>query len=72
MLGLASWSNQPRSVMCISTFDKPGRVSRMWACYKAQGVACYNLSITDVLMNSLIKRDSIDRLYMVMQRAPDE
>ena len=32
----------------------------------------YNLSISDLLMDSLIKNDSIDLLYMVMPRAVDE
>lgn len=32
MLRLASWSNQPKSVLCISTFDKPEGDSKMWAC----------------------------------------
>lgn len=35
-------------------------------------VGCYNLSISDPLMDSLIKNDSIDLLYVAMQRAADE
>lgn len=74
MLRLASWSNQPKSVLCISTFDKPKAVSKMWPCFgvKAPKVGCYNLSISDLLMDSLIKNDSIDLLYMVMQGSADE
>lgn len=39
---------------------------------KARGVGRCNLSISDLLMDSLIKNDSIDLLYMVMPREADE
>lgn len=39
---------------------------------KAWGVRCYNLSISDLLMDGLIKNDSLDLLYMVIPRASDE
>lgn len=39
---------------------------------KAQRVGCLNLSISDLLMDSLIKNDSINLLYMVMKRAANE
>lgn len=38
----------------------------------AWGVKCYNLSISDMMMDCLINNDSIDRLYLVMPRAADE
>lgn len=39
---------------------------------KAWGVGCYNFSTSDLLMDSLIKNDSIDFIRMVIQRAADE
>lgn len=61
LLRLASWLNQPKSVLCISTYDKPGEsVGCGHAGVKARGVGCFNLSISDPLMDCLIKNDSID------------
>lgn len=39
---------------------------------KARGVGCYNSSISDRLMDSLIKNDSIDLIHMVMRRAAEK
>ena len=39
---------------------------------KARGVRCYHLFISNLLIDSPIKEDSIDLLYMVMSRAADE
>lgn len=40
---------------------------------KARRVGCCNLAISDLLMDSLIKNDSIDLLFfLTMQRMPDE
>lgn len=73
MLRLASWHNQPKSVLCISTSDKPGEpVGCGYAGVKARGLGCFNLSISDPLMDRLIRNDSIDCLYVVMPGDPDE
>lgn len=39
---------------------------------KAPGVGCYNLSISDRLMDSLIRNDSIDLLDLGMPGAAEE
>lgn len=68
MLRPAPQSNRAKGVLCISSSDKP-RESVRRGCVRRvrrEGMASlmlYNLSISDLLMDSLIKNDSIDLVY---------
>lgn len=72
MLRAAPRSNQSSSASRISSFDEPrerGSTNLVWR----QGDFCgYNLSISDLLIDGLIRDDSIDLLHMVIRRVYDK